>query len=134
MFLFQFLLSLFLAFLLTAIYMLGFKRKAACVGIGALFLIIFLVTWAGGVWLTPFGNPMWGVYWWPFLFTAIFITLLLAAAAPGRPPRSAAEAKSKAPETKRQEASGVVLSVFFWLLVILLIAAIVVYYAGGYWK
>lgn len=46
------------------------------------FLVIFLFSWGGGVWLTPFGPTGWGVSWMPFLFVGFFVTLLLSAATP----------------------------------------------------
>jgi hypothetical protein len=90
-----------------------------------LFFLIFLVAWAGGVWLPPFGPVLLGGHWLPILFTAFLVVLLLLALIPPRPPRSRREAIQQA---EQQMGSESALGVFFWILVIGLSIAIIVHY------
>ena len=46
------------------------------------FAVIFLFSWGGGIWVTPFGPTGWGVAWLPFLVMGVFMALLLSAATP----------------------------------------------------
>ena len=94
------------------------------------FFVIFLFSWGGGVWLTPFGPTGWGVSWMPFLAMGFFITLLLSAATPqssrrrivsNGPAADAAYIKQQAAENKGSETA---LDVFFWILVVGLSAVI----------
>jgi hypothetical protein len=98
------------------------------------FFVIFLFSWGGGVWLTPFGPTGWGVSWLPFLFTGFFITLLLLAATP-RSARDRRVAKGKAMDAmnlKEQAAeergAETGLGVFFWLLTVSLAVVIFCHY------
>ena len=92
-----------------------------------LFFLIFLVAWAGGVWLPQFG-PVWrGGYWLPFLLTAFFVVMLLFAVVPPSPPRTRRQAIERATLEMAAERS---LGVFFWLLVIGSGVAIMIHYLG----
>src|SRR5689334_22780496 len=44
-----------------------------------LLLILFLATWAGGIWLVPFGPRLWGVAWGTFVVVGLVVALLMAA-------------------------------------------------------
>ncbi|HEX3593695.1 MAG TPA: hypothetical protein VHU80_01300 [Polyangiaceae bacterium] len=48
-------------------------------GVFALLLILFLATWAGGIWLAPVGPRLWGVAWGSFVVVGIFVALLIGA-------------------------------------------------------
>ncbi len=94
------------------------------------FLVIFLFSWGGGVWLTPFGPTGWGVSWLPFLFVGFFVTLLLLAATPrsarGRRALNARDAtaanlKERVADEKETESA---VDVFFWVLIVFLAAVI----------
>lgn len=53
-------------------------KTTTAMGVLLLFFILFLGTWAGGLWITPFG-PVWlGVYWMPFVVAGFFVALLVA--------------------------------------------------------
>jgi putative exporter of polyketide antibiotics len=45
----------------------------------ALLLILFLATWAGGIWLVPLGPRLWGVAWGGFVVVGLFVALLIGA-------------------------------------------------------
>ncbi|OQW32305.1 MAG: hypothetical protein A4E19_19965 [Nitrospira sp. SG-bin1] len=86
-------------------------------GAWPVFFLFFFAILAGGLWLTPVGPPLVGVYWVPFLFVAIFIALFWAAASP-MPKRK--RRRSPPPSEPRMEddqpVAPVGLSILFWLL------------------
>jgi len=108
---------------------IGARRPSQSLGAEAVlfFLLLFLVIWAGGVWMEPFGPPVYGVFWAPFLFVGLVIVLLLAALTPPsrRRPVTAAEAIQA---ERAREAEVVTFSVFFWILATILLIAILVEY------
>jgi hypothetical protein len=90
------------------------------------FFVIFLFSWGGGVWLTPFGPTDWGVAWMPFLIMGFFITLLLSAATP-RSARGRRRSKGKAADIAYAKEQAIELKetetaidVFFWILIVAL--------------
>lgn len=101
-------------------------------GIGAFFayfgffIILFLATWAGGVWITPIGQPLWGVYWLPYLLVGlIFMFLLLALIPDARPPRTRRE---KAQQQKQEIAAMLAFDAFFWIMVAVFTLVILTHY------
>lgn len=127
MFITGLLLALFLAILFTIIFATGLRGQGWGMGLLFFFLILFLVTWAGGLWLTPIG-PVWGgVPWFSYLMVALVIGLLLATLTPDRrriPGDLSAKRKSEA----RAE-TVIAVDVLFWLLVLGLLIAIAARYA-----
>lgn len=130
--------ALLIAFVIAAIFvpLLGWRHPGAREeeGWGAaflfLFLILFLATWAGGAWLSPYGPAIWGVPWLGFLLFGIFVALLIAAVVP--PARRLDPSAPEAPGGPDSEPPMLIgLGVFFWILLILLIFAIVGAYAAG---
>jgi hypothetical protein len=94
------------------------------------FLILFLASWAGGLWLTPVGPPLWGGFWAPFLLVGIFVTLMLAAA--GEPSRHY-DSRSRVTEPSTAEeatetAAVVAFGMMFWVLILGLVAAVIAGY------
>lgn len=127
MFLFDFFLALAIAGLVTAAFALLFGRRGPWARSSLFFLLIFLAAWAGGVWITPIGPPMWGVYWLPFLVVAVLFAFLLAAATPPeRPPRSRIEAWE---QEREMATTALVVETFFWLLLVSLVLIILLRYA-----
>lgn len=119
--------SLIAALIFTFIFS-GFFRGRGRGPLGGLFLffvIIFLTTWSGQLWINPISPLYFGVDWVLLIFTAIVFSLfMIALSAPLESPP-----KTKDPATPEKEA-GVAIGVFFWVLLILLVIAIV----GGYYK
>lgn len=126
MFFVDLLLALAVAFVLSAIFSAAFHTRGPW-GIWWVFLlVIFLVTWAGGLWLTPFGPTVFDVAWLPFLFVGLIVTLLLVAVVPpARPPRTYGEAVA---EAQAEEAVIAAFSIFFWILLIGLFLTIILGY------
>jgi len=90
------------------------------------FLISFLGTWIGGVWVTPMGPTVWNVHWLPFFFAGLIFALLLVATDPSKSHRFQLKKEQREKEMVVKAALGS----FFWLLIILLIVGIIVYYLG----
>lgn len=97
------------------------------------FLVIFLFSWGGGVWLTPFGPTGWGVSWLPFLLVGFFVTLLLLAATPrsarGRRALKTGDSASTNLRERAAEGNESAIDLFFWILIVFLVAAIFCHYA-----
>jgi len=124
MFFVDLLVALAVGLLLTVIFGALFRNQGPW-GIWWVFLIlIFLVAWAGGVWVRPFGPVWFDVAWLPFLFVGLFFALLLAAIPP-LPRRTYGETVV---EAQAEDAVIAAFSVFFWVLLIGLLVAIVLAY------
>jgi hypothetical protein len=96
----------------------------------ALFLIAFLIIWASGVWVTPFGPAFWDGYWLTFLVPGLLLLLLFAALlAPNRRPRTPQEAVDQArADDVAAGVAAVAVGVFFWILILALLALILAAY------
>lgn len=114
----EILVALFLAFLVVW-GLTAFAGEGGGVGGWPVFLLFFFAILAGGVWMTPVGPPLVGVYFVPFLFMAIFIALFWAAAPP--PPKRRRRTDMSPPGSTLQEdaqGSATGLGTLFWLLLV----------------
>lgn len=111
---------------LWALFSFGFRRGGPWPGLLMFLILIFLGTWAGGVWLQPFGPVFWGVSFLPFLIIGLLVALLVAAATP--PPPSALRQREPPPEAEPVVA-GIAVSAFFWILIVVLGGSILLRYA-----
>lgn len=60
----------------------GFRLRHPDFEPGSVFvtlLILFLATWAGGVWLVPVGPRLWGVAWGSFVVVGLVVALVIVA-------------------------------------------------------
>ncbi|HVW27469.1 MAG TPA: hypothetical protein VHC69_19025 [Polyangiaceae bacterium] len=60
----------------------GFRLRHPDIEPASIFvtlLILFLATWAGGVWLVPIGPRIWGVAWGSFVVVGLIIALVIVA-------------------------------------------------------
>lgn len=118
--------ALVIACLLTLIFAIGFRRQGWGIGLMLFFLILFLATWAGGLWITPIGPLWWGIPWLSFLWVGIIMALLLAALIPdGR--RSQAGGVPKRP-TAAEADTLMAIDIFFWVLIAGLLVTIIIRY------
>ncbi len=96
-------------------------------GIWPVFLLLFGIIWAGGLWLTPVGPPVVGIYWLPFVMVAVFIGLFWAAMPP--PPRRTGMGRTAASAWERDtSATAAGLGMLFWILLVGLAMAALVRY------
>jgi hypothetical protein len=131
----EFSISFILAVLLTGLYMLVTWGAGRRTGLIWLFLIILLATWAGGVWLKPFGPTLWGIHWLAFLLVGLVVFLFLIIVLPRKAPRGRHETLDMLDrieqEKELEEVAYITLSIFFWILLSVLIIAIVLRYVIG---
>lgn len=113
------------AAILVAIGRGGYER-ANWATLVILFGILFLTTWAGGIWLHPVGPTIWGAAWMPFVAVGFVVALLVAAVSPRHQPRSLVKAEEKA---EAEEVVSTTVSAFVWIFAVCLIAAITLHYA-----
>ncbi len=116
-----------LALAVSLIFAYGFRRRGLWPGFLLFFLIVFLFTWAGGVWVTPFGPQFAGVRWLPFLIVALIIAFFIAAAIPPAYTRPRTSESSDLRQARAREVSQF-LGIFFWLLVGILLLALALRY------
>lgn len=119
MFFIDLLLALVIALVIGAVFTLGFRREFPGPGLLIFLLVLFLLTWAGGVWITPFGPTLWGSFWLPFLLVAIIVALVLTAFPPPGRERSTVKLVSEE-EQAATETEAAALNVFFWVLIAIL--------------
>lgn len=127
MFFLDLIIALLVSIFLTPIFVYGFRRRGPWPGFMVFFQLIFLAAWAGGIWLTPVGPSLLGVYWLSFLSTGLVFALLLAAASPP-PERSTIVLKTRE-EAKKDRRIISTISTFYWVLIGVLAFAII----AGYW-
>lgn len=124
MFLIEFILAVVVSFIVLAGFAMA-GSKGPWNNLGTLFVVVLLVTWAGGMWLTPVGPMLFGKPWVPYLIMAAFVALLLVNLIPHRdielsvPPEEKLEA-----EEPRKVAIIATVGIAFWIFVCGLIASI----------
>jgi hypothetical protein len=93
----------------------------------AIFVVLFLFIWAGGVWITPSGPPILGVYWMPYVLFGVLLALLIAASSSRDSPRESTVRLEDPPGHGAAASAG--LTAFFWLLIAALVITILFGYA-----
>jgi hypothetical protein len=141
----EFLIALVVALLLTVAFTAVFDATGPWSGFWAFFVITLLVAWAAGLWVRPFGSPLWGIYWAPYLTFGLIAALIVAAATPRRrsgrrglagrrpidPPGGPGSDPAGTAGTARVEAEdlgaedeAVAVGAFAWALVVLLLIVV----------
>jgi hypothetical protein len=108
--------ALIVTFILTLIISQFSRRPMR--GLWTYFFIVFLATWAGQLWINPFGPTYWGISWISLIIAPIFFWVLILALIP------------PLPSTKEEEAASAILGVFFWIVLIALLLSI----GTGYYR
>jgi surface polysaccharide O-acyltransferase-like enzyme len=122
----EFLFSLLVALLLTVIFAAGVRRHRARAVLLGFFIIVFLATWAGGVWIVPSGAHSWGVAWMSFMAVGLIVALLLTALIP--PPRAAHTPEEESQRERSETAVILAFDIFFWISLIILGIVIIAHY------
>ena len=132
MFFKELLTALVIALMVSVGLVLLSRRGGRRTGVIYLFLIVFMATWAGGVWIRPFGPPVSHVHWLGFLIIGLFVALLLALFLPQRPPRGRQETldalEQMAAAKQLEKVTYVTLGVVFWVVLFLLLGAVILRY------
>ena len=112
---------------LSAVFIAGFRKRALSENFLLFFAVVFLGSWAGGIWFSPLGPEWGGVYWLPFLIVGLIFALLLAEVVPPLPQDTTVqllESGEKSPEKRKRMVRGV----YFWMLFLALVVLIVTRY------
>lgn len=127
MILIDFLFSFLIALVVSLVFFFIFRRKRLRIGLVLFFIIVFLFTWAGGIWLAPGGPTFRGIYWVPFLLIAVVISFLLATLIQ---PYYVEPRTSESRDLKESRKSEVffISGLFFWILLFILGLAIIFHY------
>jgi len=128
MFFIDLLFALIFALILSAVFIMAFRRKDPWGRHFIFFVIIFLAAWAGGVWLKPIGPPLWNVYWMSFLLVGLLFAILLAGTGlpKGRSPFSTTVSEEE--EEAEEKITIAILGAFFWIFLVALAVFIIVHY------
>jgi hypothetical protein len=124
--------ALFLSLVLILVLGVGLRMRGPWSTPWALFLVLFLFTWAAGAWASPVGPTVYDVYWLPFALFGLFLLLFVAATAKPlaepEPAERPEEESEVAAEARAAEHAAAGITVFFWLMLGLLVVAIVARY------
>lgn len=116
--------SLLMALIITVFFSGILKHKGPWGAIWLVFITIFLSSWAGYLWINPFGPMVLGVSVAPiFVVGMIFAFILAAVTVPRRKTVKDLTIKEDVPED-----TTVAIGIFFWIVLILLIIAIAIGY------
>lgn len=130
----DFFVALLVALALGGLFVWG-TRKEGRDGLLWLFLLILLGTWAGGIWLRPFGPVLLGVHWLTFIAAGAIVVLLLTVTGP-REARRRPQGRHDTldmleqieEEKARRRVTYVTVGVVFWFLVAVLVTVILLRY------
>jgi hypothetical protein len=128
MILLHFLFTIFFSALAILLFTTLFRTKGPWNNLVLFFIVIFLSTWAGGIWLYPFGPYLWGITWLPFMLVALFITVLLISVTP---PKEGTTVELVDQNKKEAEKKMIKKSVSAFLVIIII--ALVVAIIGRYY-
>jgi Ca2+/Na+ antiporter len=131
----EFLISLVVALVLCVIFALVTRRRARKTGFVWFFLFVLMATWAGGVWIRPFGPALSDVRWLQFLVVGLLVVLTFALLAPLKPPRGRQDTLDQLEEIASQKeltkVTYITLGIVFWVILVILIIAIIARYVVG---
>ena len=129
----EFFVALIVALLVSILFGYALRRRIPRKGFFWFFLILLLATWAGGMWIGPFGPSFRGIFWLPFVLVAVVVGAFLAAIAPRRAPTGRIETLEMLEEIeqkrKLEKLTYISFGVFFWVALFALITVIIVRYA-----
>jgi len=131
----EFLISLVVALVLCVIVALVTRRRARKTGFVWFFLFVLMATWAGGVWIRPFGPAMGDIRWLQFLVVGLLVVLIFALFTPLKPPQGRRDTLDQLEEIARQKeltkVTYITLGIVFWIILVILIIAIIARYSIG---
>jgi amino acid permease len=118
------------ALFLTVVFAVIGRQAKTPARVIVFFLVVFLGAWAGGIWITPVGPALLGVYWLSFFAAGLLFALVLEAIA-AFTVRPAESQSGHIQEDKKEEREiESALGAFFWVLLVMFVAAIVLGYIG----
>jgi hypothetical protein len=119
--------ALIVALVITLAFSVLFKKPLG--GLWIFFFLLFLLTWAGQLWITPFGPVSHGIGWASLLLVPLFFGLLMFTMVPPVPLK-----KPDALTTENKEEEPLIaMGVFFWIVIFFLILSVIFgYYTKSY--
>lgn len=116
--------ALAMALVITLFFSAVLKHKGPWDAIWLVFVTIFLSSWAGYLWISPFGPMVMGVSVMPiFVVGLIFAFILAAVTVPAKRVVKDMTIKEEVPSDTK-----LAIGIFFWIVLIILIIAIVTGY------
>jgi hypothetical protein len=126
MFLTDLVLVLVISIVFTAAFAMGFRKLNFQFRMIFLFLILFLSTWAGGIWVKPIGPAVFSENFFSFLIVGFIMGMLLTAVLP--PGDFESTHKEKQGEVQVESCRIVTMDMLYLMLVIVLSTLILVAY------
>jgi hypothetical protein len=83
----EFLMSLTVALIVCVLFVLITRSRASRTGLLWFFLFVLMATWAGGVWIRPFGPALADIRWMQFLVVGLLAFLIFTLFVPLKPPK-----------------------------------------------
>jgi MFS family permease len=124
--------ALVIAGTLSYLFAHNLKRRGNRSGFFWFFLLIFMITWAGGLWLMPFGPALLGIHWLPFATIGLVGAIVVSLLAGRRYPRNRHETIDLLERVEKgrelQKVTYLSLNIFFWLVLLVLVMAVVFRY------
>jgi hypothetical protein len=119
--------ALVITLVIGLVFITGLRRSGPFPGVIGFLLLILLVAWSGGIWMTPFGPELWGVAFIPFALAGLLAALILAAFTPPRE-GSTVHLQTRTEKMLEEKAPGSPWSLLLLSLVLILVLAIVAHY------
>jgi len=129
----EFVIAFLMAAVLGAVFALVTRRKGRQTGFFWFFLIVFITTWAGGIWIQPLAVISKEIKWWPFIIVGLPFALLLAAFGQRTLPERRLKTLDKLDEMTSgkalEELTYAILKGSFWFVLAIMFIAILFRYA-----
>jgi hypothetical protein len=99
----EFLISLAVTLIVCVLFVLITRSRTSRNGFLWLFLFVLMATWAGGVWVRPFGPALADIRWLQFLVVGLLAVLLVSLFVPLKPPQGRNETLDQLEEMAHQK-------------------------------
>jgi heme/copper-type cytochrome/quinol oxidase subunit 2 len=124
----EMLFALAVALFLTVVFAVIGRQAKTPRRVILFFVIVFLGAWAGGIWLTPVGPALLGVYWLSFFAVGLIFALVMEAfAAFSKHPSQQGKAEVQEDVEEERELESIIWT-FFWILIAAFAGVIVLGY------
>ncbi len=121
----EFLIALIIALFFTTILAVSGKKHRTWKKVITIFLIMLFASWAGGIWITPVGPAILGIYWLSIFVVALILALIMeTVSAMHASPSDVSKKETK----KEEETLEVLISTSFLILLIIFVIVIVIGY------
>jgi hypothetical protein len=119
----EFLIALIIALFFTTILAVSGKKHRTWKKVITIFLIMLFASWAGGIWITPVGPTILGIYWLSIFVVALILALIMeTVSAMHASPSDVSKNETK----KEEETLEVLISTSFLILLIIFMIVIVI--------